>query len=61
MPVTITYTNWKGEVSVRRIIPRRVWFGKTEWHPDAQWFLEAFDLNKNEERTFAMRDISNWN
>lgn len=38
-PVTLTYRNWRGEVAERTIIPRRVWFGSTEWHPEPQWLL----------------------
>jgi hypothetical protein len=34
----------------------RLWFGTSEWHPEEQWFLQAFDMDKREERDFALRD-----
>jgi hypothetical protein len=34
-----------------------VWFGETAWHPEPQWLLDVVDLEKNTERSFAMRDI----
>lgn len=55
--ITIAYTNWRGETSERIIIPIEVWFGKTEWHPEEQWFLKAHDVRKDAERDFALRDI----
>ena len=56
-PITLTYTNWKGETAERAIIPRRVWWGSTEWHPEPQWLLTAFDLDKQAERDFALKDF----
>lgn len=56
-PVTLTYRNWRGEISDRTIIPRRVWFGSTEWHPEAQWLLTAWDAGKDAERDFALADF----
>lgn len=56
-PLTFSYRNWRGEISTRRVIPIRPWFGVTKWHPEPQWFLHANDLDKGETRDFAMRDI----
>lgn len=53
----LTYTNWRGETSVRTIQPQYIWFGATEWHPDPQWLLTAFDLEKDAERDFALKDF----
>jgi predicted DNA-binding transcriptional regulator YafY len=58
--VTIRYTNYRGETADRRIIPRRIRFASTDWHPEAQWLLDAYDLDRQAERSFAMRDIANW-
>lgn len=58
--VFIVYTNYRGETAVRKIIPKKIWFGKTNWHPDEQWLLTAFDLSKNADRDFAMKDIRCW-
>lgn len=51
------YKNWKGETRERSVQPIKIWFGKTEFHPEEQWFLKAKDLEKNEERDFALKDI----
>jgi predicted DNA-binding transcriptional regulator YafY len=58
--VTVTYRNYRGETAERSIIPIRIWFGSTEWHPGEQWFLDAFDVNKNAVRSLALRDILDW-
>jgi predicted DNA-binding transcriptional regulator YafY len=55
--VRIVYTNYRGETGERRIIPKRIWFGATEWHPQAQWLVEAFDLDRQAERSFALSEI----
>jgi predicted DNA-binding transcriptional regulator YafY len=53
----IVYTNYRGEKAERRVVPERIWFGSTDWHPHAQWLLEAFDLDRNASRSFALADI----
>lgn len=58
--VLIDYTNHRGERFSRRIRPVRIWFGKTEWHPDAQWLLEAFDYERSAQRNFALSEIHAW-
>ncbi|MDO4282037.1 MAG: hypothetical protein Q4D02_00185 [Clostridia bacterium] len=59
--VKILYKNWKGNVAYREIIPIKVEFKSTEWHKEEQWILEAFDIQKNDMRGFAMKDIMEWN
>jgi len=56
-PVELTYTNWRGETAVRKIRPLHIWFGATDWHPEAQWLLRAFDVEKQAERDFALKDF----
>lgn len=51
------YINWKGERGTRRVKPINIWYGKTEYHKKKQWFLKALDLDKNEERDFALKDV----
>jgi predicted DNA-binding transcriptional regulator YafY len=58
--VTIVYTNYKGKTGVRRIIPKSIFFGHNEWHIEDQWLMNALDLDKNADRTFAMKDIKAW-
>ena len=56
-PVRIGYTNWRGEKGDRNILPLEVWHGATQWHPEEQWLLRAFDVEKQAERDFALKDI----
>lgn len=58
--VKFVYTNWKGEIAVRRVIPVSIWFGSTEYHKEPQWLLTAIDLDKGARRDFAMVDIQHW-
>jgi hypothetical protein len=58
--VDMQYMNWKGSVSLRRILPHHVWYGKNEWHPEEQWLLRAFDIEKNAWRDFAFSGIQSW-
>lgn len=56
-PATVLYTNYRGETSERTITPIRPWFGSTEWHPEPQWLLRAYDHGKGAERDFALKDF----
>lgn len=56
-PVRITYRNYRGETAQRVITPQRVWFGSTEWHPEPQWLMAAFDHEKQANRDFAIKDF----
>jgi hypothetical protein len=56
-PLTFTYRNHRGETAVRRVVPIRVWYGHTDWHPDPQWLMDAHDLDRGEVRTFALADM----
>lgn len=51
------YKNYRGEVSERTVIPMRVYHGATDWHPTPQWLLEAWDMEKDAVRAFAMEDM----
>lgn len=59
--VTIRYTNYRGETGIRRIIPIEIRFIATQWHPEAQWVMEAYDVEKGGQRSFAIKDILDWN
>lgn len=58
--ISIFYTNYRGESAVRKIIPRKIWYGKTKWHTKKQWLLNAYDLDKGADRSFALQDIHVW-
>ena len=59
--IKILYTNWKGETRIRTILPLSIEFKSTTWHKEEQWILNAIDVEKNEERGFALADIIKWN
>jgi len=56
-PVEIGYTNYRGEFAVRCIIPLSFWYGSTDWHPEPQWLVKAYDADKGAERDFAFKDF----
>ena len=58
--VRILYTNYRGKTAERVVIPEKIWFGSTEWHPEPQWLLDAVDVEKGALRSFAMKDIQSW-
>ena len=53
------YRNYKGEVSVRRVIPIRTVVKSSPYHNGGSpcWCMVAEDLDKNAERDFALCDI----
>jgi len=54
-----TYKNWKDEISERRAYTQsiKIYYGEVEWHKGEQWLMVAFDIDKQDYRTFAIRDI----
>lgn len=58
--VHIVYTNYRNETTRRTIVPERIWFGTTAWHPEAQWLLDALDVEKGERRSFALAAVRSW-
>ena len=53
------YQNWKGEISTRTIDGNsiNIYYGEVEWHKGEQWIMEAMDLDKQDIRHFALKDI----
>ena len=52
------YRNYRGEVSLREVrVPIVTYFGSTDWHPERQWLVKAFDVAKGEWRDFALKDM----
>lgn len=52
------YCNHRGEIARRRVWPYGIYWGQTDWHPEPQWLLQAYDLDKGVERDFAMKDMT---
>lgn len=51
------YKKYAGIKAIRRVIPIKTWHGETGYHKDYQWFLKAWDIDRNAVRDFAMNDI----
>lgn len=65
-PITVDYTNYRGERSVRQVVPNGLpFFASTKWHPEPQWLLPVLDVTtdsqgipRNQQRDFAMKDCN---
>jgi hypothetical protein len=58
--VRVRYRNHRGVTGTRRLIPLETWFGETEFHQGEQWFLKAFDCDKEVIRHFSLDGIRMW-
>lgn len=56
-PLKFEYVNWEGKRAIRTVMPKKLWYGSTKWHPEEGWLLKAHDLDKDAERDFAVEDI----
>jgi predicted DNA-binding transcriptional regulator YafY len=55
--IEIDYTNWRGERAWRKIFPTKLSWANSEWHPQDQWLLLAWDCEKSADREFALSGI----
>lgn len=55
--IRFTFRNWREETAERRVVPDSVWFGVAPHHPDPQWHLHAFDLDRDAFRDFPLDRI----
>lgn len=51
------YRNYKGVCGYRTVEGPTMWFGSTEFHKEMQWFIRGYDLDKEDFRDFAVKDI----
>lgn len=58
--VTLDYTNWRGERTLRRVVPLSLLWSATSHHAPDQWLLRCWDLEKEDWRVFAMVNIHSW-
>lgn len=61
MRLTFDYTNHRGETATRHTECNGagpLW-GATDWHPEPQWLLPMFCLDRKAWRVFALKDMSN--
>ena len=56
LAIKIIYKNWRGEEGIRHILPIRIFYDSTEWHPEKQWLIEVYDLDKKANRDYALYD-----
>lgn len=54
IPVKVLYKNWSGEIRERDLVPLKLWFGSTKWHPEPQYLLKCFDDEDGETKDFAL-------
>jgi predicted DNA-binding transcriptional regulator YafY len=52
-----TYVNYKNETGIRKVEPNYIYYGFSIHHPEYQWLLNAYDLEKKDFRDFAVKDI----
>lgn len=52
-----TYKNHRGEIAKRRVIETALRFKETKWHPEPQWLVEAWCLDRKELGLFALADM----
>ncbi len=51
------YENWRGELGLRKVQDPRWFYGESKYHKGQQWFIHAFDLDRQDFRDFAVLDI----
>lgn len=51
------YENYRGVKSLRSVQDPTMWFGESKYHKGDQWFIHAFDLERQDFRDFAVADI----
>lgn len=55
--VIVQYTNHRGETKIRHIRPIRIYFGSTAWHPEPQWIMEVWDMDKQGTREYSLEGV----
>jgi hypothetical protein len=58
MTIAFHYENWQGVSAERTCEVIGLFYGQNEWHKENQFMLKGLDLEKNQERTYAIRDMS---
>lgn len=52
------YINHAGKTAVRNVVSPTLFWGQSDFYPDPQWLLNAYDLDKQAWRTFAFSCIT---
>lgn len=59
MTIQFDYVNWQGVHASRKAEVQSIRYGSTEFHPEEQWLMSAWDSEKQANRVFAMKDMTN--
>lgn len=54
--LSVRYTNWRGETSMRLITPVRTFWGSNKYHAQPQWLMDVYDHEKMAMRTYALAE-----
>lgn len=57
--IEFDYVNYRGVEGKRKAKFMSIYIGETEFHSGVQMLLRGFDLDKNAERTYAVKDMNN--
>jgi len=58
--INVIYKNYRGESGLRKIFPFEIFYGKNEYHKEEQWLMKVWDLDKEDFREYALKDIIEW-
>ena len=57
--IEFDYVNYRGVEGKRKAKVLSIYNGETEYHHGVQMLLKGIDLDKNAERTYAVKDMNN--
>jgi predicted DNA-binding transcriptional regulator YafY len=55
--IQFRYRNYAGVEGPRIARPISLRYGTSEWHREPQWLMLAYDVHKEENREFALKDM----
>jgi hypothetical protein len=55
--IRLDYMNWRGKRRQPTLLVKEVWYGRTKYHPKAQWFIHGFCRERWDKRDYAIKDI----
>lgn len=58
--VEIVFVDNTGKTVFRRIKPNKIFFESNKSSSTPQWLVQAYDLDKSDQQTFALKDIRAW-
>lgn len=58
--IEVLYADEAGDLARYRILPIRIFFGRTPSQEQEQWVLEAQEAESQTDRVFALKDIQAW-